>query len=238
MGPALLLLSSALIPAPAAAAAAPPPALASTLEVLAAHGPMNEALLGVNWEGVAFGWSYRNATCPKDCSLAGWVNRSDPLLSPKLVSALKALRVRSLRYPGGGPSNDWNWRNASFTPPSRCKAWQPCPESGYWAAQETANQLLGAHRRQLSWERFAALLDEIGARGVWSLDIVQQTAHEAADVLAQLQAALPHHQPLSVELGNEIYAPPLGDCAAGGAQPCMFPTAAVRAQLLPPHCAW
>ena len=70
MGPALLLLSSALIPAPAAAAA-PPPALASTLEVLAAHGPMNEALLGVNWEGVAFGWSYRNATCPKDCSLAG-----------------------------------------------------------------------------------------------------------------------------------------------------------------------
>eukprot|EP01052_Picozoa_sp_SAG31_P004321 SAG31_NODE_178_length_21247_cov_11.492009_7_plen_311_part_00 len=197
--------------------------LVSTLQILPPQGPMNLALLGANWEGVVFGWSYRNSTCPRDCSLASWVSVSDPLLSQKLVAALRALRVRSLRFPGGGPSNQYNWQNASFVPPNLCNDNQPCPPGGYWGAQRTANTLLGEHRRQLSWQRFVALLDVIGARGVWSLDIVQQTPGQAADVLSQLQAALPHHQPLSVELGNEIYGPPTGMCA--GAAKCMFPTA-------------
>jgi hypothetical protein len=54
---------------------------ASTVVVLPAQDPTNQALLGVNWEGVVFGWAYRNETCPKDCSLASWVNPADPLLS-------------------------------------------------------------------------------------------------------------------------------------------------------------
>ena len=192
--------------------------LATTLQILPPQGPMNQALLGVNWEGVVFGWSYRNQTCPKDCSIGSWVNQSDPLLSPKLVAALKALRVRSLRFPGGTPSNQYDWQNASFVPPSKCiNKNEPCPPGGYWNAQQSTNQLLGKHRRQLSWQRFAVLLDTIGARGVWSLDIVQQTPAQAADVLSQLQKALPHHQPLSVELGNEIYGPP--------GQGNLFPTA-------------
>lgn len=193
-------------------------ALTTTLQILPPQGPMNQALLGVNWEGVVFGWSYRNQTCPKDCSIGSWVNRSDPLLSTKLVAALKALRVRSLRFPGGTPSNQYDWQNASFVPPAKCiNKNEPCPLGGYWDAQRSANELLGKHRRQLSWQRFAVLLDTIGARGVWSLDIVQQTPAQAADALSQLQKALPHHQPLSVELGNEIYGPP--------GQGNLFPTA-------------
>ena len=151
---------------------------------------MNQALVGVNWEGVVFGWSYRNQTCGEPggvCTLSSWVNKSDPLLSPKIVNALRALRVRSVRFPGGFPSNNYNWQNASYVPPDQCnKALPPHSCDGYWGSQVTANSLFGEHRRGLSWQRFAALLDEVGIDGVWSLDVVMQSPAEAADMLKQL----------------------------------------------------
>ena len=206
------------------------PSATTTLTVLATHGATTQALFGVNWEGVVFGWSFRNHTCGQPggvCTLSTWVNKTDPLLSPKIVNALRALRVRSVRFPGGSPSNSYNWQNASFVPPDKCNPLLPAHScDSYWNSQTTANRLFGEQRRGLSWQRFAALLDELGIDGVWSLDVVNQSPTETADILKQLQTALAHKPKLVVELGNEIYAPPIGDPQPNGPPQVLFPTAA------------
>ena len=106
------------------------------LRVLSAHGTAEPKLFGVNWEGVVKGTSYLNITNNTDHGLPDWVHPAAPLLSPKLLQGLRALRVRSLRYPGGAPSNYFNWTNASFTPPERCND-KPGPGGCaiYWQTQ-------------------------------------------------------------------------------------------------------
>ena len=125
----LVLLAS---PPPAAALE---PAAAAALTVGPAQGPTQRNLFGLNWEGSAFGWTFRNATSG---GLLRWVDVGAPYLSPKLVASLRLLRVRSLRFPGGTPSNYYDWQNASFTPPRRCSPFLPAGGCGtYWQSQES-----------------------------------------------------------------------------------------------------
>eukprot|EP01051_Picozoa_sp_SAG22_P005508 SAG22_NODE_329_length_12249_cov_27.341646_3_plen_1098_part_00 len=190
--------------APRPSSAAPPP---TVLRVQHPHGSA-EGLFGVNWEGVVKGTSYLNVTGSP--TVPGWVDRSAPLLSPKLVLGLQMLRVRSLRYPGGAPSNYFNWTNSSFTLPSRCN---DKPGPGGCEIYYPTQVLADAHfpRRALGWRSFSKLLAAVGGNvsGVWCLDIVNQSPAEAAGVLRALQAdhrsSGRQGQQLRVELGNEIY---------------------------------
>ena len=129
---ALLVLALAH-PPPAAALE---PAAVAALTVGPAQGPTQRNLFGLNWEGSAFGWTFRNATSG---GLLGWVDAGAPYLSSKLVASLRLLRVRSLRFPGGTPSNYYDWQNASFTPPRRCSPFLPAGGCGtYWQSQENS----------------------------------------------------------------------------------------------------
>lgn len=193
-----------LLHALALAGASEPPRqqAATVLRVQPAQGPTQRNLFGVNWEGAAFGWSFRNSSGPHT-GLLDWVDPQSPYSSPKLEAALRLLRVRSLRFPGGTPSNYYNWQNASFTPPERCSAYLPpgaCDT--YWESQLTANQLLP--RRALSWQNFSRLLDAINASAVWSLDVVNQSPAETADSARQLLETLGDRL-THIELGNEVY---------------------------------
>ena len=173
------------------------------LTVLPAYGEAEPKLFGVNWEGVVKGTSYMNITAAGDQGVASWVDRRAPLLSPRLVAGLRTLRVRSLRYPGGAPSNYFNWSNDSFTPPSRCN---DAPGPGgcaiYWPTQVVADAQFP--RGALGWRSFASLLRQLpDTSGGWSLDIVNQSPQEAVRVLRQLQAAAVGDE-LTCELGNEV----------------------------------
>ena len=165
--------------------ASPTPTL---LRVLPSYGRAERALFGVNWEGVVKGTSWLNVTATGIHGVPDWVSQQQPLLSPKLLYGLRTLRVRSLRYPGGAPSNYFNWSNSSFVPPERCND-HPGPGGCaiYWPTQVAANQYFPRHA--LGWSSFAALLEAVNATGVWCLDIVNSSPHETLQALLALQDA-------------------------------------------------
>ncbi len=109
----------------------------------------------------------------------GWSN-------PYLHANLPKLRPKTIRYPGGGVANWWNWREGWFVN-------SPLLPSAYLNATRKDNRL----------EHFKSALQAAGAEAIFVLNMISSTLQEQ---LAMLRYADSIGIPVKyVELGNEFY---------------------------------
>ncbi|MCS6990595.1 MAG: T9SS type A sorting domain-containing protein [Chitinophagales bacterium] len=132
----------------------------------------------------------------------GWSN-------PYLLNNLPKLRPKTIRYPGGGVANWWDWREGWFVN-------HPLLPSSYASAQRKDNRL----------DKFKLALDATGATPIFVLNMISSTLSEQ---LAMLRHADSLGIPIKyVELGNEFYLDG-GEDSVAIMQ--VFPTAAVYAEV-------
>ena len=93
-----------------------------------------------------------------------------------VVTALKALKVPNVRWPGGCFADEYHWRNGIG--PQRAVTLNP-----NWGGVIEPNTF-GTHE-------FMDFLDQIGAEAYISVNVGSGTPHEAADWLEYMTAALP-----------------------------------------------
>lgn len=128
-----------------------------------------------------------------------WPMRNQPLDSPSLVNALKALHPGMLRFPGGTVSSFWDTGAGRFVPDEAIRGFGFQRWAGLYTSASRA--LASAPKDRFSPNAFDKLCAEVGAEPCWTLNLATLSGeHEAQTVKKMCADGL---RLKYVEMGNE-----------------------------------
>lgn len=128
-----------------------------------------------------------------------WPMRNQPLDSPALVSALKALHPGMLRFPGGTLSSFWDTGAGRFVPDEDISRFGFQRWTGMYT--KASHDLSSAPKDRFSPQAFDRLCKEVGAEPCWTLNFATLPGEHEAQTIRKMCADGLRLQ--CVEMGNE-----------------------------------
>ena len=112
---------------------------------------------------------------------------------PQVEAAVRALRPRNLRFPGGTIANNYRWREDSFS--------EPASDKTGWAGEQL--RLFRELEKRYGLDGFARLCKRYDLEPVWVLNVYEETPESVAALFDRLdEIGLDVRR---VEFGNEPY---------------------------------